>query len=232
MILNHTAFFDSVRASLFNGNITTKQFTGMQAILARGMNSFTVPRRIAYMLATAYHETDKTMQPIAEYGKGKGKPYGKVDPKTGEAYYGRGLVQLTWADNYKRMGKILGLPLYESPALAMEMPIAVRIMYEGMERGLFTGKALDDYFNATTDDPVNARRIVNGTDKAQLIAGYHYKFLDAAVAVAKPVIAPLSYVVPMPQPTVLSLANSPAGPLAAIAALIAAIGAGLWMWWK
>ncbi len=29
------------------------------------------------MLATVYHETAKTMQPIEEYGRGVGRDYGK-----------------------------------------------------------------------------------------------------------------------------------------------------------
>jgi putative chitinase len=33
------------------------------------------------------------------------------------------------------------------------------------------------YFNDVTDDPVGARKIINGTDKAELIAGYHRGFL-------------------------------------------------------
>ena len=52
-------------------------------------------------------------------------------------------------------------------------------MFRGMEQGWFTGKKLGDYFSADTDDPVNARRIINGNDKDTLIAGYHQKFLTA-----------------------------------------------------
>ena len=57
-------------------------------------------------------------------------------------------------------------------------------MFEGMTKGDsmigdFTGKCLEMYFNNKVDDPINARRIINGTDKARLIAGYHNKFLTA-----------------------------------------------------
>jgi predicted chitinase len=31
------------------------------------------------------------------------------------AYYGRGLVQLTWRNNYKKMGDLLGLDLVHHP---------------------------------------------------------------------------------------------------------------------
>ncbi len=147
------------------------------------------------MLATAYHETARTMQAIAEYGKGSGKPYGKVDAKTGKAYYGRGLVQLTWAENYKKMGKLLKLPLYLNPDLALQLPIAVQIMFEGMLRaesfrGDFTGKSLEDYFTSSKTDWINARRIVNGLDKANMIASYARKFHEALVAADEPFKSP------------------------------------------
>lgn len=35
-------------------------------------------------------------------------------------YYGRGLIQLTWARNYHRYGQRLGLPLLEQPDLLLE----------------------------------------------------------------------------------------------------------------
>ena len=58
------------------------------------------------------------------------------------------------------------------------------IMVEGMTDGEsrvgdFTGVSLEDYFNKHRDDPFNARRIVNGLDQADKIAGYYYKFLHA-----------------------------------------------------
>jgi putative chitinase len=45
--------------------------------------------------------------------------------------------------------------------------------------GWFTGVGLPKYFNSTTEDPINARRIVNGTDRASTIAGYYWKFKKA-----------------------------------------------------
>lgn len=182
-MIDRKKFFDKVRP-LF-GKISQSQVDGMSAILneweARGLTDL---RWLAYMLATTYHETAGTMQPIREYGRGKGKLYGKVDAKTGQIYYGRGFVQLTWASNYKTMGTLLGVDLYNNPERALRMDIATQIMFEGMLtaksfRGDFTGRSLEQYFNNKVDDPVNARKIINGLDKAKLIAGYHYKFLNA-----------------------------------------------------
>lgn len=140
---------------------------------------------LAYAMATAWHES--RFRPIEEWGKGKGKEYGKVN-STGKAPYGRGLVQLTWDANYKKADKELGLggKLAANYDLALDPDIAVKIMVRGMEGGWFTGKSLGDYItkDARGLEPqfVQARRIINGTDKAALIAGYAIKFQDALVA--------------------------------------------------
>ena len=129
-------------------------------------------RQVAYMLATAKHETANTFAPIEEYGKGKGLPYGQPDPVTGLVYFGRGYVQLTWARNYKSMGKALNLPLFLHPDLALRYDVAYKIMSYGMTHGTFTGVALRRYINEGKTDYLNARKIINSLDKADLIAGY------------------------------------------------------------
>jgi predicted chitinase len=184
-MINKESFYDIVRKPIFGGKLTASQVQGMESILSEWeRKDLCDKRRLAYMLATAYHETASTMQPIEEYGKGRGRAYGKPDPKTGKTYYGRGFVQLTWKGNYETMGRLLGIDLVNHPEWALKPDIAVAIMFEGMltgnsYRGDFTGKSLEDYFNDKKDDPVNARRIINGMDKAELIAGYHKKFLKA-----------------------------------------------------
>src|SRR3954471_13721270 len=109
-MINRKFFFDQIRQSLFGGSIKPSQVVGLTAILdeweANHWNSD--DRWLAYILATPYHETDKTMQPIREYGRGKGKAYGNPDPQTGQVYYGRGLVQLTWFDNYRKAANHFG----------------------------------------------------------------------------------------------------------------------------
>lgn len=185
-MINRELFFNRYRKHF--GRLKQAQVDGIEAVLNYwdADDSLTDNRHLAYILATDKHETANTFQAIEEYGKGKGRPYGKIDKRTGHAYYGRGLVQLTWYDNYLKMGKILGIDLVNNPKKALELPIAVDIIFEGMMtrksfKGDFTGKSLENYFNKTKDDPINARRIVNGTDKAKLIAGYHHKFLDCIV---------------------------------------------------
>jgi len=48
-----------------------------------------------------------------------------------------------------------------------------------MQRGWFTGRRLADYFNPTRGDWVNARRIINGTDKANLVASHAQAYYAA-----------------------------------------------------
>lgn len=190
--MNRQIFFNEIRSSLFSGRLTQSQVEGINFKLdAFDRINITDDRWKAYMLATSYHETARTMQPIEEYGKGRGRPYGQKlrhdkKPYTfpDKIYYGRGDVQLTWYENYELMGKLLGIPLLEQPELALKPDISAQIMIEGMTRGKsnrgdFTGVSLETYFSSTKDDPVNARRIINGLDKANLIATYHYKFLYA-----------------------------------------------------
>ena len=176
-MIDRSIFFSKVRASLFSGSLSQSQVDGMNYMLdvfERDYN-WTDLRWIAYAFATAYHETAFTMQPIKEYGSQsylQSKPY--------YPYYGRGYVQLTWEDNYRKMGAKLGVNMLgDNKDRALEPSIAAEVMYVGMRDGDFTGKKLSDYFSASTNDPVNARRIINGTDRAQTIAGYHEKFLTA-----------------------------------------------------
>ena len=154
----------------------------------------------AYMLATAWHETAARMLPIEEYGQGKNRTYGtwyrnskdqlysfKDGSKTTaylsddypHLYYGRGYVQLTWYFNYENASKKIGVDFLNNPDLVMNKNHAVKIMIQGMKDGWFTGKKLSDYINQSKKDYEGARRIINGTDKAKLIAGYAETFEKA-----------------------------------------------------
>ena len=180
-LINRKFFFDYVRKALFGNALNKGQVEGMDALLDVWEESYAKEddRWLAYVLATAFHETAFTMQPIEEYGKGKGHPYGVKDPTTGKAYYGRGFVQLTWKANYKSLGTKLGVDLVKKPELALELDIATKITFLGMMEGIFTGKKLDDFFSGTTEDWYHARRIINGLDKAEAIGKYGKKFYAA-----------------------------------------------------
>jgi predicted chitinase len=88
-------------------------------------------------------------------------------------------VQLTHKANYERMGIETGIDLVSDPGRAMDMDVAVAILLAGMEKGLFTGKRLAEYFSANRADWTNARRIINGLDRAALVAARGRAFLKA-----------------------------------------------------
>lgn len=133
---------------------------------------------LAYIFATCYHECAATWHPIREYGKGKGHPYGIPDSITGQTYYGRGWVQLTWKYNYEKASNKLGIDFVNNPDLVMEINNATKICFTGMREGWFTGKKLSNYFTDNITDWVNARKIINGLDKANLIAQSAKKFYN------------------------------------------------------
>ena len=189
-MFDRQVYFDAVRGPMFGGSMTQEQVDGQLVILAVGdwhlhTGKMADQRHLAYMLATTFHETATRMWPIEEYGRGDGRDYGTPDPETGQTYYGRGFVQLTWRENYARASSILELKderdIEWYAERALDVLIATRVMFQGMKEGWFTGKCLVDYFNPERNDPINARQIINGNDKDELIADYHYSFLDALI---------------------------------------------------
>lgn len=186
--------FSKIRP-LFNGRLTQSQVDGLNALMtAINAARVTDPRWVAYMLATAFHETAQTMQPIKEAGgqayfnrryditgerPSLAKANGNIYPGDGAKFCGRGYVQLTWRINYERMSKIIDTDLVADPDKAMRPDIAADVMIIGMKQGLFTGRRLSDFFNERLTDWTGARRIINGTDRAELIAGYAKVFLSA-----------------------------------------------------
>lgn len=195
MEIDHDKFFDKMRYT-FGGTYTQSQVTNLNSLLAAGSKELPNIQSLAYVLATVWHETGKTLVPLSEYGHGAGKDYGKhLDMGGGpnkrvpytspdKLYYGRGYVQITWKENYKAMSKLTGKDLINSPELALEPDVACEIAIQGMLRGYFTGKSLKNYFPSKTGlhDPINARRIINGMDCAAAIAGYYNIFLNALAA--------------------------------------------------
>ena len=121
-------------------------------------------RKYAYIIATAWHEC--RLKPISEYPTDTNiyKDYWKT------GYKGRGFVQLTHRANYVNAGNKIGVNLVNHPERALEPTIAARILVQGLLDGWFTGRKLSDYINSSHVDYKNARRVVNGIDKAQLFA--------------------------------------------------------------
>jgi predicted chitinase len=121
----------------------------------------------AYVLATAYHETAHTMKPVREYG---GEAY--LRKKKYWPYVGMGYVQITWAENYRKASGYLGVDFLANPKLLLKPEYAAPILVVGMAKGWFTDRKLADYITLYKSDFRQARKIVNGMDKADQIAGY------------------------------------------------------------
>lgn len=179
------AVFDAIRP-IFGGKLSQPQVEGIENIV----NSFAKygdgnQRHLAYLLATAKHETANTMQPIHERGAKSyfnkyepgtkiGKALGNVSPGDGYKFRGRGYVQLTGRANYIKVSKVLGLDMVKDPDLALRPDVSALVLITGCLEGWFTGKKLSDY-----DTFISMRRVVNGTDKAALIATYADSFYAA-----------------------------------------------------
>jgi hypothetical protein len=193
--MDRAIFFAKARARLFGGALSQPQVEGLDALLdecaARGLAD---ARCVAYVLATACHETGHAMQPVREIGRGKGRAYGAPDARSGLVYYGRGYVQLTWKANYERLGKRLGVDLLGAPDRALEPRLAAAILIAGMVEGLFSGRRLAEFFSPDKTDWIGARRIVNGLDRADIVAGYARAFHDALRAASAAPATPASSV--------------------------------------
>lgn len=158
-----SAFFNVVRDHF--KSLTGDQVVGIETLL-KAMKDWPMSW-VAYGLATANIETAHTFQPVRE-AYWLSEEWRKKNLRY-YPHYGRGYVQLTWPANYVRADLELDLDgsLVADLDLAMDPQIAAAVMVRGMQEGWFTGKSLKDYLPG---DYVNARRIINGMDKAGPIA--------------------------------------------------------------
>lgn len=186
-------FYSALRTGLLGPTLSGGEVTGCDAILqatAAWPISWT-----AYALATAYHETAHTMQPVVERG---GDAYfrrmydrqglrpevarrlGNSEPGDGALFCGRGYVQLTGRANYLKCG------IADDPNQALNPQVAAEILERGMREGWFSGRKLEDYLplngRGSRAQFVAARRIINGSDRAELIADYAVRFQVALTA--------------------------------------------------
>lgn len=199
---NEAAFFDVLRGSKALGpSLSAEEVSGCQAIVAACRSTSWGAAWTSVALATAVVETAGTMQPIKEYGgtayfrrmydiegnrPAKARELGNLTPGDGAKYAGRGYVQLTGRKNYQRAGSATGHDLVANPDLAMRPDVAAAIMVRGMQGAWFTGKGLSHYLPATGAATLaqfkEARRIINGQDRAAEIAGYALEFQNALQA--------------------------------------------------
>jgi hypothetical protein len=199
--MDRRVFFDMVRNAPFPGRLDAGQVEGLN-ILLDAMGHWPLPW-VAYGLATSFHEVGGTMQPVRETLAGTDalavarldrawaagrmpqvkSAYWRFDAD-GKSWLGRGYVQLTHRENYLRAARALGHDLVGNPNLAMRADIAAAILVRGMTEGWFAGDkkgrhTMARHLDGVMPDYVNARRIINGTDKASLIAGQARAFEKA-----------------------------------------------------
>lgn len=192
-MIDRRKFFAEIRNAPFGGALLAETVQGIDAILDEWeRRKLTDKRWLAYMLATVRRECGIRMLPVREgFGKTdqasrkfvRRQGYRYAQEVNGHVYYGRGLVQLTWAENYAKMTSLLGIDLLSNPDLALDPAVAAKVMFEGMIRGTFTGKSLATYFSDHESDWRNARKIINGLDHADeiaTVAKQFYAALDAA----------------------------------------------------
>ena len=85
---------------------------------------------LAQFLAQCYHESAGFGR-MHEYASGAEyegrRDLGNVNRGDGVKYKGRGFIQITGRDNYRRAGQALGLPLEQQPELASRPDVAAKI---------------------------------------------------------------------------------------------------------
>jgi predicted chitinase len=217
-MINRDKFYRTVQRGPFPGSIAITQREGMEVILTEWeKRRLTELSWLAYMLATAFHETAHTMQPVIEtfnaardktnpsvetaiarldaaWAAGRLKwvksPYWRKDAN-GMSWLGRGFVQLTHKFNYVTAQRKLGLPFSTRPEIALQVAPACQVMFQGMIEGWFTSHKLAEFRKPDgTFHFVKARMIINGLDRAEEIAGHARQFHAALVAAADDRVTP------------------------------------------
>ena len=184
--MDRAKFFDGIRQLI--RRLTPSQVRRIEAVLDEITKRALPLNQAAYILATGHYESDH-WRTMTEYASGRAyegrKDLGNTQRGDGVNFKGRGLVQLTGRRNYADWSKRLGVDLIAMPVLATELPIAARVLVEGMLQGTFTGKRLGHYVNEKIADYIGARKVVNRLDRADLIATYARKYLSALEAAQK-----------------------------------------------
>lgn len=208
--MNRSAFYASARASLFAGNLTQDQVTGMEAILDEwDASKATDPRWLAYIMATAHHETGARFEPVEENLNYSAKrlmqvwpkrfpsivaanPYANNPQRLANSVYGGRMGNTAPDDGWRYRGRglvqITGKTNYakyglaDNPDTAGEIKTAARIIVDGMINGRFTGLKLASFFDHDSNNPAGARHIINPDANGAKIAADYEKYLKAVKA--------------------------------------------------
>lgn len=214
--MDKAAFFASLRqrdSGIFGTSLSQRQVDGCEALLD-ALVGFPLDHA-AHVLGECYHETGGGMYPVKEtvfaWSTNKTPTDAQVIARLDSAFkagklkwvktpywrggwFGRGFIQITHEDNYRKLSPVVGVDLVRNRDKALDPAVSARIAAEGCRLGLFTGKRLSD-FDGPVYDHYNARAIVNGDKAANggKVANYARSFakaLDAAGWRSAPVLPP------------------------------------------
>jgi putative chitinase len=209
MDINRSFFREHVAETLYRGHMSMAQVEGHDALLDywEAHHSKKDDRWLAYMLATAYHETGRILQPVEEnlnysaerllavfphrFTPQEARAYARHPERIANRIYGGRLGNRNeasgdgWLYRGRGLVQITGRANYENfklaqdPARALDPDTAIRLLVEGSIAGSYTGKSLADYFRGDEADWVNARKIINRLDRAIDIASYARRYYAA-----------------------------------------------------
>lgn len=204
-MINRAVFYRELRKGLFQ-SLSRRQVAGMEVLLDVWEESYADDYPMSFLaasLGTTKLETAHTMQPIKEiggrkyfmgmYDKTGNRPkkaaeLGNTKVGDGATFSGKGFVQATGRGNSRKLGKLfkkyfnIDVDFEENPDKLLEPFYAAHALYLGCITGLYTGKGWGDYIKsspATFNEFKSSRRVVNGTNKATMIAGYCVEFQKA-----------------------------------------------------
>lgn len=229
LIIDRIIFWREFRAAFYpDGGLQQETVNALNFILGQiendGLAFYGTIEAIAYCLATWKHESRKSYKrgdkivwiefaPTRERRASPSKQarlYRSQERYFKTGHQGGGIVQLTWPDNYFRLGEhkgikttlvkqdgqdfiITGETLRANPSLILDPLLSYKVAAYGMRDGLFRPpNNLVDYFRQGQPPRYDAARdIVNGgRDKSALIALYAAKFERILRAATAKVLSP------------------------------------------
>lgn len=191
-MMDKKIFYDNVRPAL--GALTMANVQGFELFLDHAIKMGShIPIHLdslAYILATVWWETGKTMQPVREAfwvsHTFEGAEAWRRKHLRYYPFYGRSYPQFTWEVNYKKAsdtwnntyrGNDAEMDFVKDPDAIMDPTYGVPLTFSAMEEGWFTGRSLEDYLDHIDEsDSADfkefraSRRVVNGQDRASNIA--------------------------------------------------------------
>lgn len=221
--MDRTKFFDSLRGTvLFPHGFTDQQVKGLdrlldvwyglpisggiETVVAKTLRPYSTidgntKEKLAYNLATSFHETGARLWPITEHGSiayfekynvgtKLGTRLGNTKIGDGFKFRGMGDVQNTGRRNAafssKKLTEFLGIPVdFEAnPLDRLDPVLSAHSLFLGNQEGWWTGKNLGQFISSSSSRPLSrqfvaARAVVNGSDKANQIANYAMVFQKA-----------------------------------------------------